>query len=101
MPTPNETQLKKLEQILTIVNDGLNKGDFIKAFEMVVNIVKQIQSSNKQEIATMHENIALMSDRLKTDNESDVADLKRKIMDALDVIVTAHQDKMNAVDERL
>jgi len=43
-----EKQLKQIEEMITSINDGLTKEEFIEAFEQVAKVVKQIKETNQK-----------------------------------------------------
>ena|SRR3990167_3332621 len=86
MSTP-EQKLKKLENLLNLLDESLTKEEFVKSFEAVVNLILKVQKDlqDKNEVAIdslekMFEKLAL---KLESANKEDITEIKVKIEGAL------------------
>lgn len=90
--TELETKLKKAEDLLLLIDEGLTKKDFVDSFEKVVQLVQSIQKGNEKEFELMNESIRLLGQKLKEDTNADVSTLKQQVQD----LVSEQIDKITA-----
>jgi len=84
-----EKQLKQIEEMITSINDGLTKEEFIEAFEQVAKVVKQIKETNQKHKNELQDEIK----RAKTELR-DVKD------DRLDNAIQKLQQKASKIFEK-
>ena len=90
-------KLKKLEDLLKMVTEGLTKEEFVNSFEEVVKFIKKIETSNKAEFdemkqvfAGMKDKIDQLAEKLRDENENNFAEETVKLGEKI-------SDEMNAI----
>lgn len=74
---------KILKESLDLATDGLTKDDFLEAFQVVYNVVKDIKTTNDKEFDGIHEAFKELSRRIKEEKDTDVKDLQGQVKDML------------------
>lgn len=74
-----ERSLKKLEDILNLVQEGLTKTEFVAAFEGVVEFVQKIQATNDSEFTGLKADLKALAKQVKDDATSDVDELRQQV----------------------
>jgi hypothetical protein len=97
MPIDQEKNLKKLEDLLKIVDEGVTKEEFVKAFENVVNLVLKIEKRNSDAVDALERTYANLLDKIRNDHTSSLSD----VGDQLKRIKTEHDNKMMAMDMKM
>lgn len=102
----DDKQIGGLKRLLSILDeDTLTKEDFLKSFEKVVEIVEGVKKNNETEFNAIHENLKLMSEKMKTDTSSHSTESKKEMMDycraEIEKMMKQHEAKMMEMDDKL
>lgn len=101
----DEKKLKKLEEMMKLLNESLTKEEFIKSFETVIKLVETLKKSNGKEFDLMHKNFSLMSEKMKNDTNSDVAEKKKEMLDychaEMEKMYKEHEKMMAMMDKKM
>jgi len=108
----DETKLKKLKEMMTLLNEGLSRKDFTDAFAVVVKIIKELKEANTKEWSAIKVALDKLQNRLQADNSQDVAKLRKQLeravaghiraMEAgMEGMMKSHEKKMYAMDEKM
>lgn len=109
MQKPNEN-LVNLEKLLAAMSsDHLGKEDFVKHFEVVINLVKQMKQKNIEELDLLKATFDNISKQLKDDNDQNFAGLSQNTKDEImayckaetERLMKAHEAKMQEADEKM
>lgn len=65
----NEKKIKKLEDLLDMLNDGLTKEEFEANFAKVIEIVKEIMAKNEKEFEAIRSSLENSSEEIKKETE--------------------------------
>ena len=65
--TPPETQLKKLADIVKMMDEQVSKADFIKSFEAVLRMVTELKNANAREMTVMQKKMTEMTDKMQSE----------------------------------
>jgi len=71
--------LTKLRSALE--DDAITRQEFVTAFSEVVKIVKNIKESNLREMMAIHQTIAALSDKMRSDVSTEMSSVEKKSMD--------------------
>lgn len=101
-----EKNLAKLQKLLNFLDeDALTKEDFVKNFELVIKIIQDLKKSNETEFELIHQNLTAFSNKLKEDNNSNIAAMKKETKDYLMTeakkIYQDHEKMMAQIDDKL
>lgn len=104
--TPEEKRVAKLDEVIDFFDKThLTTDDFVKSFEVVVGIVRDIQVSNEKEFDLIHRAVDVLHSKMKEDVSSDLQDTKNKVMDycvrELNKALSGHSSKLNNLDSRI
>lgn len=101
----HERNLKKLEELVKIVDEGLTKEDFVKSFEGVINFIKKIEAKNDVELQLLKETITKLGEKLESDASGGLERLKKEAQDTLSTQIArlnaSYEAKMGLVDARV
>src|SRR3990167_4334886 len=106
MSTLDEKQIKGLQRLLSLLNpDALTTEDFVKAFEAVVKIVKDIKDANSKEMTAIHQTITALSNKMQSDVSQEMSSAEKKSMDycmkEMQKMYREHEKKMSQMDEKM
>ena len=63
-----EKNLKFLTKLRSALeDDAITRAEFIKAFEAVIKIVKDIKDTNSKEMRAIHQTITALSNKMQSD----------------------------------
>jgi len=101
-----EKNIAKLEQLLKVIDEGITKEEFVKAFENVVNLVLKIEKRNTEAVDLLEKTYSNLLEKIKNDHTSSLSDLKKQVDNVfvgkqLERILAEHKDKMGAVDSKI
>ena len=65
--TPPETQLKKLADIVKMMDEQVSKADFIKSFEAVLRMVTELKNATAREMTVMHKKMTEITDKMQSE----------------------------------
>ena len=74
---PTDSKLKRLENLLKAVDDTVTKEEFVKSFELVMGVVKNIKETNMREFGLIHEFMTKFSGKLQGDTSMTLAEMKK------------------------
>lgn len=94
-----EDKSQKLIDILKLVNDGLTKDDFLKAFTAITEYVKGIKDTNQKEFDAIHDAFITLQTRITEEKDSSLSDLKGQVNDTLQSQIEAVTAKLASVKD--
>jgi len=95
-----DAKFEKLQQILNLLNEGLTKTDFLKAFEGILNYVKKIHERNDLELQRLRETYDGLSGDLKKEFASAMKKIEARMDNesiTLRALSEAVVEKMNSM----
>src|SRR3990167_6471729 len=109
MSTVDEQKLKKLKELLEMVNESLTREEFTKAFSTVLEFVLKIRDRNEEkmrQMETMHEE---MMRKLEGGNSEMIAgamqEMKKKMTEMVEPMMkkmyTEHEEMMRVVNKQM
>ena len=104
--TPQERNLAKLEKIFKVLDESIDKEEFVALLEQLGKAVVAIERKNIDAYTSLQSKFALLIDELKNNSKSSLEDLKRQVNQAFvgDIIANMqreHTDRMKAVDAKM
>lgn len=101
-----EKEIKKLRQLMSILSeDSLTKEEFVRSFELVIKTIKDLQKTNNDEFDAIKQTVDILSEKLKTDNETDLGALKYQMNEAVcdycDKMDIKYTEAMRKIDAKL
>lgn len=101
-----DKNLEKLEKLLSVIEEGVTKDEFVKAFESLVSYVLKIEKKNNSEIDSLKENYNTIIRTIKEEVSSAISELKGRVDsvfvgERLDVMKKMIDDKIFFVDDRI
>lgn len=98
----SEKENKKLEKLFGLMGKkNISEEDFVKAFEAVMKVVKDIQKTNLAEFEGMHKALEILTKKVKDEKDTDVSDIKRQIKDAIFVALREQEIGMNFIRDKV
>ena len=95
--------LTKLRSALE--DDAITRQEFVKAFEAVVKIVKDIKDANSKEMMAIHQTITALSNKMQSDVSNEMSSAEKKSMDycmkEMQKIYKEHEKKISQMDEKM
>src|SRR3990167_10901287 len=95
--------LTKLRSALE--DDAITRSEFVKAFEAVVKIVKDIKDTNSKEMTAIHQTITALSNKMQSDVSNEMSSAEKKSMDycmkEMQKMYEEHEKKMSQMDEKM
>lgn len=91
-------KLEKVEKLLTLLNQGISKKEFVDSFENIVKIVRDIRKNNETEFELIHENLSLVLAKMQKTNTDDLSKTKKQLEKTFQ---SALADLAEMVNERL
>lgn len=74
-----EKNLKKLEELLKVIDEGVTKEDFVNSFEKVVALVLKNEKQLKEAIERLETTYAKLIERQKSDDDTRFSTLKGQV----------------------
>ncbi len=96
---PNK--IDKLEQLLKLVNEGLTREEFIDSLGNIVKLVKRVEKRLDDAIERMSETHIKLKDKIKSDSELSLTDLRGLIGKEISRINKNIEDKIKEADKKL
>lgn len=85
--------------------DSLTKEEFVRSFELVIKTIKDLQKTNNDEFDAIKQTVDILSEKLKTDNETDLGALKYQMNEAVcdycDKMDIKYTEAMRKIDAKL
>lgn len=97
--SPEEKKLAKLEAILKMADDGLTKEEFLESFEIVIKLVKDLQTTNEQEFELMNEALDTLSENIKSESKSDLAEVRAICAEMMSKIKREQDAKLKSLKD--
>jgi len=97
----DEKKLKKLKELLTIVNEGISNEDFVKSFNKVIEFVKKIDARNIKEFERLTQTITSLSKKLEKDGSETNDKLQRQITAELESLLRRFSSKSKELDIKM
>lgn len=101
----NNDRLEKLKTLLGVVNESITKQEFVTSFKAVLDFVKQIDAKNTAEFDNIKVQFKHLANTLKTDNESELDQLKALVnstmKDAMAEMMVECDAKMQQMDMKM
>ena len=102
----DEKNLRKLSRLFAAMDeDSLTRGEFLKAFEAVVKVIKDLKETNSKEFSLMHQFLTKMSEKMNSDTSSGMSSAEKKMMDycmkEMQKMYADHEKKMSQMDEKI
>jgi len=80
MPKIEQENLNKLSQALFAMDDyAVSKEDFLRQFKRLLEFLKRMKARNSEEVTSLKQNIADLSEKLKGDNYNEITSHKSEI----------------------
>jgi len=99
----NEKNLKKLEELVNIVDGGLTKEDFVTSFQGVVNFIKKIDKKIDTELGILKETLTKLGEKVREDASKNFLSLKKQLLDLirskLAEIYANHEERMRKMEK--
>ena len=102
---PPESKLKKLEELLKLVNESISRDEFVQAFE---NVLKHVIDAEKKSLGRVDEKmvgvidgLTAQVDALKLSSTKDFTSLKKEIQTTIDAIKLEQKNTMNFVYDKV
>lgn len=76
MPTRND----QLKSILSLLSTSVTKSELESAIRTLVKFVQDLRQANNQEFALMKSAISMLGEQMKTENSTDLAEIKKGAM---------------------
>ena len=101
-----DKNLEKLEQLLKVIEEGVTKEEFVKAFESLVSYVLKIEKRNNLEIESLKTNFSDTIEKIQGIVDATISELKGRVNnifvgERLDEMHKSIKDKLSSVDERM
>jgi hypothetical protein len=92
----------QVERLLALMDsEALTRDEFVKNFKQVLDFVVKIKEQNGKDFETMKEQINSAIETLKEDNGSDISEVKKMCTEMMDKMMTEHEKKMKAMDDKM
>ena len=109
MSTVDEQKLKKLKELLEMVNESLTREEFTKAFRTVLEFVLKIRDRNEEEMGQREAMHGEMMKRIEAGNSelvvSAIEEMKKKMMDMVEPMMkkmyTEHEEMMKRMNTHM
>lgn len=101
MPLENK-EIKNIKRMLSILNpDTLTKEDFLEAFKGVMTRQTDYETQNKNDVSEIVSALKAVSDKSKSDNDSNLALLKQDFFKEVDKLLAKFQTKESEITRRM
>src|SRR4051794_2891093 len=78
MDTAQEKNIQKLEQLISLVNEGLTREEFVKSFENIISIVLKIEKRNSDAVDNLETTYATLLKQVTDSSASSVEEVKSR-----------------------
>lgn len=101
-----DKNLEKLEQLLKVIEEGVTKEEFVKAFESLVSYVLKIEKRNNSEIESLKDDYKKVIGMIRGNVDATISELKGKVDtvfvgERLNEMQKSINEKLSSVDERM
>lgn len=93
--------LKKLQTLLELVDTKSNADQMVRAFQMVLDVAVQMRQGNEKEWILIHSAFSMLSEKLKSDNATEVNDAKQALKSSIESALKKLEATMSAIDARV
>lgn len=97
--------IEKLKQLVSLLHDSLTKEDFVKAFELVMKQIKDLQQRNLEEFNQINTFIGNLSKKLEDKSDVSLSSIKKEADNRFNSLKTQLEKdfsaKVSAIDKRL
>lgn len=93
--------MKRLEELASLLDRGVTKDDFEKAFKIVLDTIDSFRKGNSKEFDLIHKTIEALSKKVQEDATTDIATIR---VEALKVVNKALKDQttgMNLIRDKV
>ena len=94
-------KIAKLEQLLKLANEGLTREEFIEFLGNIVKLVKRVEIRLDDAISGMSETHIKLKDKIKSDSELSLTDLRALMGKEMSRINKSIDDKIKEADTKL
>ena len=94
-------KLKKLEDILKILEGGVNEEEFIKSLEKILIFVKMLEKDQKEITQYLTDFAEKTVENIKKDSENNVGKIKAELSGDFIKLLTKIDDRENKIDNKL
>ena len=99
--TSEEKNIKKLQRLFNLMDDdALTREDFIKYFEMVIKIIKDLKETNAKEFELIRRTVEMLSKKLKEENSVSLSDVKKQVSDTVGKALKEQADSLNFIRDK-
>jgi len=91
-------KLKKLEEMLKLLNEGLTREEFLDAFKKVLEIIVQIKNRNEQAVEMVEKTYSNLLGKVDTEKTSTLAEIRNEAKKKLDELLKTSQEKFWSLD---
>lgn len=74
-----DARLKKLEELIKVIDEGVTKKDFTKAFEEVLKLVLKIEKRNSEAVSTLETTYQKLLEKMDSKHSSAFSDLRGQV----------------------
>lgn len=101
-----DSKLKKIEEVFSFFDKThLTTEDFLKAFEQVVKVVKDVREGNEREFVLIHKAIEVLKKKMKDEVSTDLSDTKQEVMKycvkEMEKMLSGHSSEMKGLGSKL
>ncbi len=98
-------KIQKLKDMMTLLNEGLTKSDFISAFKEVLDFLKKVKHENAVEMERIEKHLTEMTHEMKDKSETEMEAMKKKMMSYCEAemkdMYQEHEDMMAKMDKKI
>jgi hypothetical protein len=91
-------RLKKLEELLKLLNEGLTREEFLDAFKKVLEIIVQIKNRNEQAVELVEKTYSNLLGKVDTEKTSTLAEIRNEAKNKLNELLKTSQEKFWSLD---
>lgn len=93
---------KNLEKLLSLMDtNAMSHSDFVKAFEVVVQMIRDLKASNETDFGLMRGALNTITDKLKADNSEDAQAMRAECDAVMADCYAQLEAKMQAIDDKI
>ncbi len=95
------TRIKKLQDLLKLVSEGLTKEEFEKSFKAILDIILKIEKKNDGRFAATLEDLKEKIKKAIAQSESETDDLKSQLMGSIDSALKEQELGLNFIRDKV
>lgn len=101
-----DPKLQKLQEVVDFFDKThLTTDDFIKSFQMVIDIVENIKTGNEKEFELIHGAIEVLKQKMKDEVATDLTETKDKVVQyciaEMNKMLSGHRSEISGLDAKL